>query len=63
MPTPTASGSGAPPIGKDYGGEKILPRSGLLEPIIPPDLHEKPRRPVNLNGLAPSGVESINANA
>jgi hypothetical protein len=31
MPTSAASGSGEPPAGKDYGSEKTLPRSGLLE--------------------------------
>jgi hypothetical protein len=32
MSTTAASGSGEPPAGRDYGGDKILPRSGLLEP-------------------------------
>ena len=31
MSTTAASGSGEPPAGRDYGADKNLPRSGLLE--------------------------------
>jgi hypothetical protein len=37
MSTTAASGSGEPPAGRDYGGDKALPRSGLLEPAREPD--------------------------
>jgi hypothetical protein len=37
MPMRATSGSGEPPIGKDYSGEKALPRSGLLEHRVESD--------------------------
>lgn len=34
MSTTAASGSGESPAGRDYGDDKNLPRSGLLEPPL-----------------------------
>ena len=38
MSTTAASGSGEPPAGRDYGADKNLPRSGLLEQPVAPEL-------------------------
>jgi hypothetical protein len=37
MSTTAASGSGEPPERRDYGSDRNLPRSALLEPAIRPD--------------------------
>ena len=37
MSTTAASGSGEPPAGRDYGADKNLPRSGLLEQPVAAD--------------------------